>query len=114
MAISQLRIPTGPASRQAVTLDGVTIGLRLWWNARAGRWIVDIEDASGAEVASGIGLALGVSLWARFGARSTLPPGALLAVDTSGAGLEAGRDDLGTRVLLLYYDAAELAALASA
>lgn len=110
MAVVEIVIPLGPASQQTVEFDGVIVGLRLWWNARAQRWILDVTDQAGAEIASGLGLVIGRSLLARFGARPDMPPGSLVAVDTSGAGREAGRDDLGDRVRLVYADAAELAA----
>lgn len=114
MAVLQLRIPSGPSSHQVVSLDGVSIGLRLWWNARGQRWILDVEDAQGEAIASGLGLVTGVSLLARFGVRDDLPPGALIAVDTSGAGAPPGRDDLGGRVRVYYLDRAELLARAAA
>lgn len=105
MSVLEVSIPTGPASFQTITLEGVTIGLRIWWNARAQVWQIDVSDAGGADLASGMVLAIGVPLLRRFGNRSDLPPGVLMAMDTSGQGLEAGREDLGARVRL-YYDEA--------
>lgn len=110
MAVFEIILPAGPASTQIVTLDGVRVSLRVWWNARVQRWLLDVATGAGEPIASGLALVTGRSLLSRFGLRDDLPPGVLTALDTANTGLEAGRDDLGTRVRLYYYDTDELVA----
>jgi hypothetical protein len=110
MTIAEIVLTDDPCTELSVTLDGVTIGLRAWWNARAQGWYLDVRDASGSAIASGLALVTGRSLLSRFGARTDMPGGILAAIDTSGLGQPIGRNDLGARARLYYFDVAELAA----
>jgi len=86
-----------------VTLEGATYRLELRWNERAQAWFLALYDAAGDVLAAGRAVALGADLRGRS-ADARLPPGILLAVDTSGENRDAGRDDLGERVKLLYVE----------
>lgn len=111
-----LEIPLDPAAPPvdafAVTLDGQPYTIQLQLNARAATWAASLYDASGAPLFAGEPLRTGTPLWgaARVGA----PPGrfivAAIGADKSDAG-SASTGELGERVFLLYFTAAELAEL---
>jgi hypothetical protein len=90
-----------------VKLDGIEFALQLRWNQRAAGWYLTILDANGAVLVAGMRVTLSSAPRARY-MDPRLPKGFLQADDTSGQNLEAGRNDLGTRVKLYYCDAAEL------
>jgi len=91
-------------------LDGVTFAFEFRWNDRARAWFMEIRDVEGNRLLSGRRVVLGFLLTQRF-ADPRLPAGQLVAIDTSTDGREAGPNDLGSRVRILYLDAAEVAAL---
>jgi hypothetical protein len=86
------------------TLEGSTYRFELRWNGRSGAWFLSLQDAAGDVIAAGRRVVLGAQLLGRS-ADARLPPGTLLAVDTSGTDEEAGRDELGERVQLVYVEA---------
>lgn len=96
-----------PATLQTVTLDGERYRIRLTWRARpsGGSWYMDLYTAAGAAIALGRRLSpgwgplIGLNL-------QTAPPGRFYV---SGADI-VSRDDLGSRIFLRYYTAAEVAA----
>jgi len=100
-------IPSTPNYRVSTTLDGVQYILDIRWNGRAGVWYLDVLDIDEDPIAAGIAVVLGSAL----GIRTTdarFPPGMLIAVDMSDEGHDAGFDDLGDRVAVLYYEEDEL------
>jgi hypothetical protein len=78
------------------------------WNDRAGVWLLDLDDPStGLNLASGIPLVLGADLLAGFAPQL----GSMLVVDTNadpGLGVDAGIDDLGTRVQVFWFNPGEV------
>jgi hypothetical protein len=86
------------------TLEGKLLTFEFRWNERSGAWFLSLFDDTGAPIFSGRRVVLGADLLGRS-ADSRLPPGMLIAYDTSGANLEAGRNDLGGRVKILYVEA---------
>jgi hypothetical protein len=84
-----------------VELDGRSFVLTLLWNGRDSSWYLDIADDSSTPLLSGRKLVLGAPLLSRF-SDARLPPGELILVDTTGKDAEAGLEDLGGRVLLVY------------
>lgn len=88
----------------SVALEGRTFGFEMRWNERSGAWFTTISRADGGVLAAGVRLVTGTRLLGRS-ADPELPPGALLVVDTSDEEREAGRNDLGTRVVLVYVEA---------
>lgn len=94
-----------PHYTQRTTLDGTTYVLALNWNGREKRWMLSIRAADGTPIAEGLKVVIGWPLnrHVRGG-----PPGMLWAVDTTGAGTDPGLQDLGSRVRLIYTDAAGL------
>lgn len=100
--------PGAPHQRQQVLLDGREFVVELRWNERAGAWFMAVSDAEGL-ILAGRRVVVDFPLLSRF-ASPRLPDGELFAIDTSGAGLDPGRDDLGSRVDLVYVEASELPA----
>jgi len=93
-------------------LDGTLYSLTFRWNSRANQWFVDLADAANDPIVSGIAIVVDFPL-ARRCRDPRMPPGALFAVDTTGAGLDPGETDLGRRVVILYFTEAELPLLAA-
>lgn len=98
-----------PKYNLEIPLDNVTFRLGFHWNDRAGAWFMSIADVNGTPLLSGRRVVVGFPLLARF-RDPRLPTGELNAVDTSGKQQEAGENDLGERVRLLYFPIAELPA----
>jgi hypothetical protein len=104
---------------QSLVLDGVNVDLWLSFNTRDGRWYWSIydtatpfdSDGGRLPIVGGIPLIVEWPFWRQFRYLTSLPPGDMIAVDTSGQHLDPGQDDLGNRVLLYYLTQAELAAL---
>jgi hypothetical protein len=96
-----------------VELDSVTYGFRFFWNERDPAWVFSITDVNGNELASGIKVAVSWPLAKRFSYNTALPPGLLVALDTSGMHQDPGgptvtatgdlTSDLGNRVQILYF-----------
>jgi hypothetical protein len=75
------------------------------FNDVAGVWHFDLTDAQANRVIGyGIPILLGVDMLSPF----NLQIGAMVAGDMSGQNLDAGADDLGTRVIVGYYSEQEL------
>ena len=92
---------------QKTSLDGQTYTLEFRWNAREEFWYMNLLTADEDPIAMGIKLVSDWSLLRRV-TDPRKPPGALMAIDTTTSGVDAGFDELGTRVMLLYFDEAEL------
>lgn len=88
-------------------LDGVSYTLRCRWRGRDGHWYLDVLDDAGL-----VYYIAGRRLVANFPVSpyttARTPPGALVLVDSSGAGRDPLLDDLGTRGKLLYFGGAEI------
>jgi len=109
MTVPFQRIPVRsdlPLFTQVTTLDGQDYILTFSFNQRDVSWYVDIADQDEAVIASALRLVVGWDLLKRC-VDARRPPGVLFANDLSGAGLDPGPDDLGTRVEVLYFGQAE-------
>ena len=104
---------------QRTALDGREYLLSLAWNRRDERWRLSISDAGGTPIALGRVLTAGMSLLFRV-RDARRPPGQLMVVDTQARSdgaldLQKAADpalsDLGSRVVLVYLDADEVASL---
>lgn len=84
-----------------VELSGVFFFLRFTWNYRSEYWYLTISDADRVVVAGNLKITVGTALL-RTVPGTSKPAGELIAIDTTNAGLEAGLEDLGDRVLLFY------------
>jgi hypothetical protein len=89
-----------------IPLDGVRYKLRISYVFREQSWTLDIMTDTGGDILVGIKLVPDIGLISRFQVPNR-PPGEFVAVDTSGAGLPAGRNDFGRgrRVRLRYTEA---------
>lgn len=94
---------------ERVELDGEKYELRFRWNERADSWFVDILDATGTAVIYGRRVSVGSRLTGQHKHKEDLPPGEFLPFDTTQRELDPVVNDLGTRVLLLYFEEAEFA-----
>lgn len=89
-------------------MDSVQYVLDVRWNAREAAWFLDILAEDETPIISGVKIVLGTTL-GRRSADSAKPAGLLRAFDLSGRSEEAGFDDLGTRVVVYYFSADEVA-----
>jgi hypothetical protein len=107
------QLPLEPSNAHysfSTTLDGTEYLFDVRWNGRDGAWYFDLLDADEDMIRAGNKVTLGSSPGVRS-SDSRFPAGAFLTLDASGAGVEATYEDIGTRVLLLYYSPEELAGL---
>lgn len=112
MAVFQIPISTPtPIFRQRTNLDGAEYVLDIQWNGRLGRWTMALLDQEEAQLRGGITLVEGSDILGPNRTDSRFPPGRLVVVDREAKGKDPGFDDFGTRVVLVYLDAAELAAI---
>jgi hypothetical protein len=91
-----------PCRTFTIALNEVLYQFTTRWNERAARWTCDIEDVeTGIFLARTIPLVLGADLLQSFCPRL----GRLIVIDLAaepGAGTEAGVDDLGSRVQVIW------------
>jgi|AntDeeMinimDraft_6_1070357.scaffolds.fasta_scaffold21149_1 hypothetical protein len=94
--------PNNPAGNFVVDLDGKEYRFWTTYNRRADLWTISILEPNGTPIVMGAGVAAG---WAVFRGITDdrLPPGTLLAYDSSGNGESPGEGELGARVKILYF-----------
>lgn len=92
------------AYEMQVELQGITYTLNFRYNERMDRWLLDIADSIGVELLNGIVLLTNVPLTDDY-VIAGLPPGRFICEDTTGQNKDAGADDLGNDVRLLYEEA---------
>lgn len=98
-----------PCWTQTTSLDGRDYQMTFDWNQRMGRWMLRLADQDGVAIRSGMILNVDVPLLQGV-VDPRRPPGELVVVDTSGSNdLDPGFSDLGTRFVLAYFSAADLA-----
>lgn len=98
---------TAPHHTFQIELEGNPYRFEFMWNTRALSWFMSIRDASGNTVIAGRRIVVGRPLLKRF-KDTRLPPGEILAVDTTGRYEEPGETDLGQRVVLAYVESTDL------
>jgi hypothetical protein len=96
-----------PAYTMSVELDGQTYVLQFLWNFEALGWFVSLFDAAGVAIFEGQRFVVDQPLGKRI-RDARMPPGVLMAYDTTGKRQDPGLEDLGTRTTLLYLTAAEI------
>lgn len=95
-----------------VALEGVSYRIAYAWNRRTASWYLSISTAEGTALVSGLRMVLDWPLLEQHRAREPrLPPGRLFAFAIDGGEGEAGFADMGRRVKLFYYTAADVAAI---
>lgn len=87
------------------TLFDVPLIYDVRWNTTDASWYLNIHDGDAAPIAFGLKIALGAIINRRV-LDDRMAPALLVALDTSGKGIDATFDDLGTRVVVLafHYD----------
>jgi hypothetical protein len=111
VATSVLPTRTDGAQRYSFRcpLGASIYAFEFFWNSRDASWSFTLSDTTGNLLLSRK-ITVGAPLLNRF-AGSTLPYGELIAYDTSGANQDPGVTELGTRVLLMFTDGADILAL---
>lgn len=104
-------VPSIPSYRVGTALGGTQYVLDVRWNARDAAWYMDVLAEDETPIRHGIKIVLGALLGRRT-IDPAFPAGIMIATDLSGSGVDAGLDDLGTRVIVLFYDGAEILAAA--
>ena len=100
-------IPLEGFYRFSTTLESVDYIFDVRWNDRDSAWYFDLLDADENMIRAGCKIILGASP-GRRSAHADFPSGAFVVEDTSGEGVEATYEDLGVRVVMRYYTAAEV------
>lgn len=114
MAVEILQLSSDHEYQEAeFQLDGETFRLLVRYNKRIDSWVLSVFDFEGTAVATGRRITVNNFLfpWLVTSAR---PSGQLMALDSQDEDSDPGHDDLGTRVVLYYLDAEEVAALQAA
>ncbi len=100
--IIQLPLTSDTSQTFTILLGAISYDMAVRWNDRSGTWVLDITDsASQTILVQGIPLVLGTDILSPYG----LAMGYMVVVDQSGQGLDAGVDDLGSRVNVYWYSA---------
>lgn len=109
MAVELPLIPSEPFYTFGVDLEDTSYLIEMRWNGRdvPGAWYMSIMEEDGTPIRMGIKVVLGTFL-GRRSVNAKFPPGLLVAIDLTGKGQDATLDDLGTRVVVYYYTAAEI------
>ena len=105
--MATLRLPVDTAKRFPIhlyDLDGRRFRFEWKFNEREDRWYFDCYDAAGTLIRPGVKVVLNTPLM-RIEADVNKPAGTIVAIDTTGSGVEPGRDDLDDRVILAYLEA---------
>jgi len=90
--------------KYSIILEDVTYFFEFNFNARSERWSMNIFDSDNNLLLAGISLLYNVDLTGRF-VNEELPPGRFILYDTEDANKSPTRNELGTRVKLLYNEA---------
>jgi hypothetical protein len=93
-----------------VDLDGSDFQLYFHYNTREDFWYVDILDAGGEPILSGLKCVINWP-YMRLCVTQGRPPGELLLIDPRENSEETGLDGLGVSGLLTYIDSASVAEL---
>lgn len=108
MAIVEIPIAEDSAFwRQRTSLDGVDYWLDFAYNQRADCWYLSIFTVDDVAIVRSIKLVSNRPLLRRY-RHLDVPPGEIMAIDTTRAVAAAGYRQLGKTVKLLYVEASEL------
>lgn len=91
-----------------VVLDGVAYTLEFHWSYREESWFLDVKTEAGDPIYVGQKVVIDWGLGRGRCRDPRFPPGLIIAVDSTSRDENPGLNDLGGRVQLLYYPAAEL------
>jgi hypothetical protein len=85
----------------------------LKWNPRMSAWFMNVLEADDTPIISNQAVVLGAFI-GRWSQHPLFQYGGLYAYDVSGAEIDAGYNDFGTRVVVLYAPQEDLALVAGA
>lgn len=92
-----------PWYRFATTLSNVQYTLRLRFNTRSQRWIMDIADAANTDILTGLPVLLGRDVNGQY-VLAALPPGKFFATDDTGQAEQPTLQSFGLSHSLFYAD----------
>jgi hypothetical protein len=112
MSVFIISVGTDPFQSFRARLDGVDYLISLAYNQREDRIYLSLADNEENPIVSGIKVLANYPLLFRHRYDTRIPPGELMAIDTTTDGSPPGLGELGEglRCQLVYFDAAELAA----
>lgn len=105
MTAFRINTPPYPHTKQRVQLDGVTYGMRLLWSQRGTCWHIDLSDAEGNAILSGLRLVVQFPLLSKYRYLTALPPGELYMFDLRDQHGRPTLEEMGSRYRLYYVDA---------
>lgn len=104
MALLEIPVTSDfPSSVINVDLELITYIMDFNYNSRAALWYMGIKQADGTALVAGVPIFTDVDIMVQY-KNPDLPPGIFMAFDTEELSADAGRDDLGNRVKLLYQE----------
>lgn len=107
MAVAILTIPmpdgTLPWSEFRSSISGVIYTIRIRYNVRSQRYVMQIEDSSGNVILAGIPILIERSLIGQYPTLA-IPPGVLFATDDSGQEQQPTQNSFGVDHTLWYLD----------
>jgi hypothetical protein len=103
----QVPLVSSPSYTFRTDLDEAEYKITMRYADRLGVWLMDLHDANDEAIYLGASCLLNVRLL-KGNTHVSRPPGDLLFVSTSPDGKEAGADDMGSRVVLVYLSADEV------
>lgn len=92
---------------QVTTLSGTDYIFTFAWNEREDAWYMDLADQDGVAIQLSRKVTVDFPLITRC-KDPRRPLGMLIAVDSSGAGLDPTLEDFGQRVQLVYFEPEEV------
>ncbi|MCC6811354.1 MAG: hypothetical protein IT381_28250 [Deltaproteobacteria bacterium] len=108
MAIEILQLNSDHEYQEAeFQLDGETFRLLSRYNERVDSWFLSLYDAEGNAIHTGRRVTVG-NLMFPWLVSADRPSGQLIAIDSEDEDVDPGRDELGTRVVVYYFDAEEV------
>lgn len=87
-----------------IDLENVTYTLRFKFNERMNLWIMDIADSVNEDIVNGVPVQSNIDIFGQI-VSDDIPPGQFIAIDETGADRDAGEDDLGNDIKLIYEEA---------
>jgi hypothetical protein len=96
-----------PNYRVGITLQDTPYNFDVYWNERDQAWFFDLYDVNESPIITSVKMVLGAFLLARC-TDPRKPSGAIIMADLSGQGQDATIDDLGSRVVAMYFTVDEL------
>lgn len=111
--MSTFIIPTSqnlPFYSQSVILDGQTFITQFKWNDRDSAWYFSLYTEAGEGIVVGSRICVETPLLRRVSSESA-PLGEIIAHDTLNTDVDPAFEELGTRVIMLYFDQEEMESL---